>query len=238
MQSIKRGQGSNRRDGGKTMNDKSSSAITSSRCPTHSTPPTQAINHLIRALEYSPPAPGNTRSYATKTGTKGREHTSYGKHKRDTSDNDRGRSRKKVMTKSNAQKETTTEKSKTIDDCMNIIDQALEEQRIDKKKAERLYGCLQIGGDWSGVAFSLLCEQIPMKRKGKGYSCRVCQVPKKGHTCVYCHICSTHESKYKKADDHAHVNCPICYEIGKKNKKLVQIKLEGHKCAYEAKMTA
>ena len=223
------------------MDDKSSSAITSSRCPTHSTPHTQAINHLIRALEYSPPAPDNNihnnpRSYVTKTGTRGREHTS-GKHKRDTSDDDRGRSRKKVMTKSNTFKKTTTEKSKTIDDCMNIIDQALEEQRIDKKKAERLYGCFQLG-DWSGVAFSLLCEQIPMKRKGKGYSCRVCQVPKKGHTCVYCHICSTHGSKYKKADDHAHVNCPICYEIGKKNKKFVQTPLKGHTCPHETKMTA
>jgi len=119
----------------------------------------------------------------------------------------------------------------TMEDCISTIEAAVSEHRIDAKKAERLQECLE-SGDWSEVAFSLLCEQIPMKRKGKGYSCRVCQVPKKGHTCVYCHVCSTPEKKYKKDDEHVCINCPTCFEVGKKSKKLIQEICEGHVCPH------
>jgi hypothetical protein len=121
----------------------------------------------------------------------------------------------------------------TLEDFVHTIDTALQEQRIDEKKAERLHECLQ-SGDWPEVAFSLLCEQIPMKRKGNGYSCRVCQVPKKGHTCMYCHVCSTPEKKLKKDDEHVCINCPTCFEVGKKNKKIIQVQCEGHVCSHLA----
>ena len=119
----------------------------------------------------------------------------------------------------------------TEEDFVQTIDEALQDQRIDEKKAERLHKCLQ-SGDWPEVAFSLLCEQIPMKRKGNGYSCRVCQVPKKGHTCTYCHVCSTPEEKFKKDDEHVCMKCPMCYEVGKKNKKIIQVVCGGSECPH------
>ena len=122
-------------------------------------------------------------------------------------------------------------KAVTEEDFIRTIDEALQEQRIDEKKAERLHECLQ-SGDWTYVAFSLLREQIPMKRKGNGYSCRVCQVPKKGHTCMYCHVCSTPEKKFKKDDEHVCMKCPMCFEEGKKKKKLVQVVCGGRECRH------
>jgi hypothetical protein len=115
---------------------------------------------------------------------------------------------------------------------VHTIDTALQEQRIDEKKAERLRELLRSDGDWIEKAYSLLCEQIPMKRKGNGYSCRVCQVPKKGHTCMYCHVCTTPEKKLKKDDEHVCTNCPMCFEEGKKNKKLVQVVCGGRGCPH------
>lgn len=50
--------------------------------------------------------------------------------------------------------------SKTKNDFEYIIENALEEKRIDQFKADRLYGSLS-SGDWSEVAFNLLCENIP-----------------------------------------------------------------------------
>ena len=119
----------------------------------------------------------------------------------------------------------------TMADCVNTIDKAVSEQRIDEKKAARLHDCLQ-AGNWSGVAFSLLCEHIPLKRNGNGYSCRICLVPKKGHTCAYCHVCSTPKNKFKKGDEHVCINCPTCFNVGKKKKKLIQIKRDGHVCPH------
>ncbi|KAL3826996.1 hypothetical protein ACHAXA_000060 [Cyclostephanos tholiformis] len=132
-------------------------------------------------------------------------------------------------------KESTTEEPRAtvaLEDFVQKINTALQEQRIDEKKAERLRECLQCG-DWVDVAYSLLCVQIPEKRKGEGYySCRVCQVPKKGHTCKYCHVCSSPEEKFKKDDEHVCMYCPMCFEVGKKNKKLVQVQCEGHVCPH------
>ena len=121
--------------------------------------------------------------------------------------------------------------SRSMADFMQEINTALQEQRIDEKKAERLRECVHCG-DWADVAFNLLCVQIPEKRKGEGYSCRVCQVPKKGHTCTYCLVCSIPEKKYKKDDEHVCMYCPMCFEVGKKNKKLVQVQGDGHVCPY------
>ena len=144
--------------------------------------------------------------------------------------------RKRILKECLDTKKITTEEPNstvTLEDFIQTIDEALQDQRIDEKKAERLHKCLQ-SGDWPEVAFSLLCEQIPMKRKGNGYSCRVCQVPKKGHTCMYCHVCSTPEKKFKKDDEHVCINCPTCFEVGKKNKKIIQVQCEGHVCPHAA----
>ena len=72
----------------------------------------------------------------------------------------------------------------SITDLEFTINQALEEKRIDQAKAGRLNECLQ-AGDWSEIALSLLTEQIPRKRRGGGYTCRICQVPK---TCSCCFV--------------------------------------------------
>lgn len=162
------------------------------------------------------------------------------KNKRAVSDDDESSQGEKKMPKSrrgpNKPMETTntTEQSVAMmDDFISTIDDAVREQRIDEKKAERLHECLQ-SGDWSEVAFSLLCEQIPLKRKGKGYSCRVCLVPKKGHSCLYCHVCSTPEKMFKKDDEHVCFNCLVCFEDGRKKKKLIQVNREGHVCPHGA----
>ena len=117
-----------------------------------------------------------------------------------------------------------------MENFIDSIDKTVYEQRIDEKKAERLHECLQSA--WDKVVFCLLCEQIPFKCNGKRYSCRVCLVPKKGHTCPYCHICSTPKKMFKKNDEHVCLNCPMCFDDGKKKKKLVQIKCEGHVCLH------
>ncbi len=161
------------------------------------------------------------------------KNTASSEKKRTVSDDDENICGERKMRKMCLNpKESTTEVPKatvTLDDFVQKINTALQEQRIDEKKAERLRECLQFG-DWAEVAFSLLCVQIPEKRKGEGYSCRVCQVPKKGHMCTYCHICSTPEKKYKKDDEHVCINCPTCFEVGKKNKKIIQVQCEGHVC--------
>ena len=121
---------------------------------------------------------------------------------------------------------------KSMEDFMLTIALALEEGSIHEKKTTRLYECLD-AGSWSEVAYTLLCENIPLKRKGKGYyACRVCQVPKKGHDCMYCDICSTPNDKHEKTDVHVCINCPRCFKIGKRNKKLVQIRSMGHECPH------
>ena len=111
--------------------------------------------------------------------------------------------------------------------CFDIIDKAEAEARIDSKKAGRLRDCLH-----SDDAITLLlCEQIPRKRRGKGfYKCRICEVPLKGHVCPYCPVCSTPQSKIEKDDDHVCINCIKCYEAGKKKKQLVQLRKTECKC--------
>jgi hypothetical protein len=165
------------------------------------------------------------------------KNTASSETKRDVSDDDEiNFGKNKILEECFDTKKSTTEQPKstvTLEDFIQTIDTALQDQRIDEKKAERLHECLQ-SGNWPEVAFSLLCEQIPMKRKGNGYSCRVCQVPKKGHTCMYCHVCSTPEKKYKKDDEHVCIYCPTCFEVGKKNKKIIQVRCEGHVCPHAA----
>ena len=163
-----------------------------------------------------------------------KKNTASSEKKRAVSDDDEiNFGRKKILKECLCTKKSTTEEPKftALEDFVQTIDEALQDQRIDEKKAERLHKCLQ-SGDWPEVAFSLLCEQIPMKRKGNGYSCRVCQVPKKGHTCMYCHVCSTPEEKFKKDDEHVCMKCPMCYEVGKKNKKIIQVVCGGSECPH------
>lgn len=114
--------------------------------------------------------------------------------------------------------------------CLGTIEKALRESRIDAKKAERLRDCID-ERNWAEVSYRLLCEQIPKKRKGNsGYQCRVCLVPLKGHICPYCPVCSTAQIKYLKSESHNCVNCPACFHAGKRRKKVVQIRVEGHVC--------
>lgn len=98
--------------------------------------------------------------------------------------------------------------------------------RIDEKKASRLRNCLNS----EDVVGLLLCEQIPAKRPGKGYHCRVCQVPLKGHVCPYCPVCSTSNTRFEKNDSHVCKNCIKCYDLGKKRKKLVQFSKQTCPC--------
>ena len=145
------------------------------------------------------------------------------------------RKKRRSISDDDEEEAATFQSAISITEMELTINQALEENRIDQAKADRLNECLQ-AGDWSEIALSLLTEQIPRKRRCGGYTCRVCQVPKKGHTCQYCEICSTPQNRIKKDNDHVCFNCPTCYKIGKKNKKLVQVKSEGHVCPHESKV--
>ena len=225
--------------------------------PLHPVPPpaqpAPALEGLVRALEKSPPELKSSNiSAKLSAAASGIIHAlenpqlpdneiRIARKKPAVSDDDDGSQRKKKSKLNNSrklpiQKPAAADKSlvRTMDDFNNTIDDAVREQRIDNKKAARLQECLQ-SGDWSEVAFSLMCEQIPLKRKGKGhYECRVCQVPKRGHKpCPYCHICSTATNKFKNDEEHVCFNCPLCFEAGKKKKKLIQVKREGHVCPYE-----
>lgn len=126
------------------------------------------------------------------------------------------------------------EKAASRELCLGTIETALEERRIDEKKAKRLRDCIY-ERNWADVSYRLLCEQIPKKRKGKsGYQCRVCLVPLKGHTCPYCPVCSTAHIKFMKSESHNCVNCPACFDAGKRRKKVVQISVDGHACPHAA----
>lgn len=114
--------------------------------------------------------------------------------------------------------------------CFDVIDKAQSEERIDAKKANRLRHCLNS----KDAVMMLLCEQIPTKRPGRGYKCRICQVAVKGHICPYCPICSTTQNKVEKHDDHICINCTKCFEEGKKKKKLIQVNRTGHICPHSA----
>ena len=218
--------------------------------------PAPALDGLVRALEKSPPdkelkntiinakllsAAASGIIHALENPQLPDNEIRIARKKPAVSDDDDGSQRKKKSKLNNSRKLTTqkiaaADKSyvRTMDDFNNTIDDAVREQRIDNKKATRLQECLQ-SGDWSEVAFSMMCEQIPLKRKGKGhYECRVCQVPKKGHKpCPYCHVCSTATNKFKNDEEHVCFNCPLCFDAGKKKKKLIQVKREGHVCPYE-----
>ena len=215
--------------------------------------PAPALDGLVRALEKSPPELKSSNiSAKLSAAASGIIHAlenpqlpdneiRIARKKQAVSDDDDGSRRKKKSKLINSRKSPTqnieaADKSlvRTMDDFNNTIDDAVREQRIDNKKATRLQECLQ-SGDWSEVAFSMMCEQIPLKRTGKGhYECRVCQVPKKGHKpCPYCHVCSTATNKFKNDEDHVCFNCPLCFDAGKKKTKLVQVKREGHVCPFQ-----
>mmetsp|Transcript_11592 Transcript_11592/g.17731 ORF Transcript_11592/g.17731 Transcript_11592/m.17731 type:complete len:213 (+) Transcript_11592:155-793(+) len=128
------------------------------------------------------------------------------------------------------QQSSTSNSDSKMKECFDIINKAEAEERIDANKASRLRDCL-LSDD---AILLLLREQIPHKRKGKGfYKCRICEVPVKGHVCPYCPICSTPQNKIEKSVDHVCINCIKCYEAGKRRKKLVQLKKRECKCKNE-----
>ncbi|KAL3779184.1 hypothetical protein HJC23_008055 [Cyclotella cryptica] len=125
----------------------------------------------------------------------------------------------------------------TLTDCHLFIDKALSEKRISSQKAARLRACLQ-SKSLTETIFQLLCEQIPRQRStnalpsGGGYKCKICMVPLKGHVCSYCPVCSTPEAKFIKDGEHTCLNCPQCFEEGKKRKKLVQVRIGTKSCPH------
>ncbi|KAL9190267.1 hypothetical protein ACHAXT_007478 [Thalassiosira profunda] len=187
-----------------------------------SSPDAAGLNSLILALEKSQTSP--PRGPPPPKSNQARKKVAAKKTARVSNDNNEPQNKRAKTGK----KKATVER--TSDDFDHTIDGALSEGRIDAKKATRLRDCLK-AGDWSEVAYSLLCEQIPLKRKGKGYCCRICQVPKKGHNCPYCHVCSIPDGeKFKK--EHDCFNCSVCYLDGKRNKKLVQVRRGGPDCPH------
>ena len=158
-------------------------AAVAARCPSPSSNSTPAnptgINDLIRALEKSTPvkkkkSDGAKKSTKTKkanaSNSKAKKSQTAGKKRQGAVSRDENNSQLK---KKRSKKSSSTDKAHNTDvvsleDCKNTIDNAVSEERIDEKKAARLHECLQ-AGNWSEIAYSLLCEQIPMKRRGKGY---------------------------------------------------------------------
>ena len=125
---------------------------------------------------------------------------------------------------------STSNSDSKLKECFDLINKAEAEERIDSNKAGRLRECLHS----DDAILLLLREQIPHKRKGKGfYKCRICEVPVKGHVCPYCPVCSTPQNKIEKGVDHICINCVKCYEAGKRRKKLVQLKKRECKCKNE-----
>ncbi len=118
----------------------------------------------------------------------------------------------------------------TMEDIHHVIDEAESSDRISDLKANRLRECVEADSQIECIQF-LVAEHIPTKRKGTGtYMCKVCLIPKKNHTCMYCHACSTPENKVEKADHH----CKYClhfFEEGKRKKK--QIKILRGKCKHK-----
>ncbi|EED92019.1 predicted protein [Thalassiosira pseudonana CCMP1335] len=124
----------------------------------------------------------------------------------------------------------------TMQDLLCIIDEAEEEKSITTLKADRLRKYLR-SESLMDMIHHLLCENIPLKRNGleRGYKCRVCQVPLKGHICLYCPVCSTLENKVKKGCDHLCFNCTTCYDKGKMKKKVVQVRIDCCDCTGHSK---
>lgn len=123
-----------------------------------------------------------------------------------------------------------------MQDLLCIIDEAEEEKSITTLKADRLRKYLR-SESLMDMIHHLLCENIPLKRNGleRGYKCRVCQVPLKGHICLYCPVCSTPENKVKKGCDHLCFNCTTCYDKGKMKKKVVQVRIDCCDCTGHSK---
>lgn len=119
----------------------------------------------------------------------------------------------------------------TMRDACITIDNAETDGRINAGKAARLRGYCDPIRPYLETIFCLVCESIPTKRNGSVYQCKVCEVPKIGHVCKYCPVCSTSKIRNKK-EDHSCKFCIKCFEAGKKNKKVVKKKREGHTCPY------
>lgn len=135
---------------------------------------------------------------------------------------------------------TSVETAKHVE----ILEAARRNNRISATKADSIKQILQSGSTPSDIVSSLLQEFIPKKRTKKdvdgedkpkkGYTCKICLVPLKGHVCPYCEVCSTTEDKHLR--DHECFNCQICFAKAKKVKKTLQLK-KGHcKCEKEVEV--
>jgi rubrerythrin len=153
----------------------------------------------------------------------------------DTNNSPKYRKRKHPSAQKPISEDEVLQITKTLKDCHEFINKAEAEHRISTPKATRLRHCLQ-STSLTETIFQLLAEQIPSKRptsktKG-GYQCKICLEPLKGHLCPYCPVCSTPEMRYAKDGGHSCFNCVQCFELGKKRKKLVQVRIGDGSCAH------
>ena len=116
-----------------------------------------------------------------------------------------------------------------IADIVEIFENLRSNSRMDDAKAEDIKKILQSENSWKNVVADLLKEFIPKKRGS--YQCRICLVPRKGHTCPYCEVCSTSADKHKKG--HKCFNCSICFYEAKKKKRLVQVRVGSGDCKHD-----
>jgi hypothetical protein len=126
-----------------------------------------------------------------------------------------------------------------IAERLQVIQDASSNNRISATKAANFERVLRSEKPWKDIVTDLIHEFIPKKRTKKsegtdkpvrGYECRICLVPLKGHVCLYCEVCSTKDDKYEKGEGHVCINCTSCYFNAKKKKKLVQLKIGKCKC--------
>ena len=103
---------------------------------------------------------------------------------------------------------------------MEKLEDLKSEGRINNSKAGRIERIIQSEGSGGKIVVELFDKLIPKKRVK--YSCRICEVPKKGHDCPYCEVCSTSDpgKQYKKG--HECLNCSECYFREKRKKKIYQ----------------
>lgn len=88
---------------------------------------------------------------------------------------------------------------------MKAFEDARSNSRMKDTKAESIRKLLQSGDSCKEIIIGLFDEFVPKKRTKRGadgedhptegYGCRICQVPIKGHVCLYCEVCSTSKDK-------------------------------------------
>ena len=108
-------------------------------------------------------------------------------------------------------------------------------KRISKSRADNIEKIMKSKGSWKKIVDNLFDEFTPTPRTKckEGYKCRICEVPKRGHNCPYCEVCSTSDNKVIKKG-HKCPNCHTCFDKGKAEKKPpVQLPIGKCKCKNE-----